>query len=213
MDGGLRRVVGPADGSAGAGLPRAVGSPRCATGTRSAWSRSATAWTPTFPPGKGVGHALRIVRDCLVLPRRGEGTALAPALEFASRAIRRHAIVFVVSDFLSRGWSHAMGLCAKRHDVIAVRLLTPELALPDAGLVRVRDPESGVAAVIDTSSPRVRAAYAQRVADWRAQTERALRRANVDRMDVPVPTERGKDVIAGPILKFFRMREARGVKR
>jgi len=164
-------------------------------------------------PRKGVGHALRIVRDCLALPARSHRTNLVPALELASRAIRRHAIVFVVSDFLTDGYRPALTLCAKRHDVIAVRLLTPELSLPSVGLARVRDPETGVTSLLDTSSARVRAAYADRVDRWRARTERDLRRANVDRMDVPVPREGGKDLIAGPILKFFRMREQRGAKR
>jgi uncharacterized protein (DUF58 family) len=164
------------------------------------------------PPKKGVGHALRIVRECLALPGTTPGTALAPALEFATRALRRRAIVFVVSDFLASGWSHAMTLCAKRHDVIAVRLLLPELALPEA-LLRVRDPEGGGTAVLDGTSARVRTGYGARVAAWRTRTEEALRRAKVDRMDVPVPRAPGKDLVAGPILRFFRMRELRGTKK
>ncbi len=164
-------------------------------------------------PRKGVGHALRIVRDCLALRARSNRTNLVPALELASRAIRRHAIVFVVSDFMTDGYQRALGLCSKHHDVIAVRLLTPELSLPSVGLARVRDPETGAESLLDTSSAKVRAFYADRVADWQRRTERDLRRLNVDRMDVPVPREGGKDLIAGPILKFFRMREQRGAKR
>lgn len=164
-------------------------------------------------PGKGIGHALRIVRDCLALPGRSVGTAPASALEFAARTVRRRAILFLVSDFLSDGWQQALALCARRHDVIAVRLLLPELAQPEAGLVRVRDPESGATTTIDWSRPRVRAAYARRVADWRLRTERDLRHAKVDLMDVPVPRVRGKNMVAGPILRFFRMRELRGAKR
>ena len=165
------------------------------------------------PPKKGVGHAMRIVRDCLALPGGSPRTDLAPALEFASRVLRRHAILFVVSDFLSDGWQHAMGLCARRHDVIAVRLLTPEMKPPDAGLMRTRDPETGRERVIDWSSPRVRAAYAARMQAHSTRTEADLRRAKVDLMDVPVSRERDKEMIAHPILRFFRMRERRGAKR
>ncbi|MHC4548758.1 MAG: DUF58 domain-containing protein [Planctomycetota bacterium] len=165
------------------------------------------------PPNKGVGHALRIVRDCLALPGRSARTDLAPALEFAARVLRRHAILFLVSDFLAGGWQHSLGLCARRHDVIAVRLLTPELAPPEAALLRARDPESGHETVIDWRSPRVRAAYAARVATRRTQTEDELRRAKVDLMDVPISRERDLDMVVRPILKFFRMRELRGTKR
>ena len=165
------------------------------------------------PPQKGAGHALRIVRDCLALPGAGTGTDLRPALEFASRVVRRRAVLFLVSDFLADGWQHALALCARRHDVVAVRLLPPELAPPASGLMRVRDPESGRETVVDWSSARVRAAYAERIASRNRAIEEDLRRAKVDRMDVPISRERDPNIIARPILKFFRMREARGMKR
>ncbi len=165
------------------------------------------------PPKKGNPHALRIVRDCLALPGAAAGTDLAPALRFVGRVLRKRAIVFVVSDFLAGGFERALSLCARRHDVIAVRLLAPELAPPDARLMRPRDPETGRACVVDWASPRVRRDYATRVATWRAACDDAMRRAGVDRMDVPLPRTRHKDAIAGPILSFFRMRELRSTKR
>lgn len=164
-------------------------------------------------PRKGVPHALRLVRDCLVMPAASVRTDMEPALEFTARGVRRHAVVFLVSDFLTDGWQRSLAVCARRHDVIAVRLLSPELDLPLRGLTRVLDPETGVTRVIDAGSRRVRSAYRERVAAWRAQTERDLRRAQVDRMDVSVPLRRDPEAIARPILRFFRMRELRGAKR
>lgn len=165
------------------------------------------------PPRKGIRHVLRIVRDCLALPGSSTGTDLAPALEFASRAVRRHATLFLVSDFFGAGWERALGLCARRHDLVAVRLSSPELAPPDAGLVRVRDPETGRTHLVDWASARVRAEYEERILAWRRRTEEALRRAEVDLMDVPVPLARDREAVARPILEFFRMREQRGAKR
>jgi uncharacterized protein (DUF58 family) len=165
------------------------------------------------PPAKGAGHGLRIVRDCLALPGSSARTDVAPALEFASRVVPRHAVVFVVSDFLADGWQDALSLCARRHDVVAVRLRVPELAPPRTGLLRVRDPESGAEQVVDWRSARVRAAYEERVADWQRRTDEGLQRARVDLMDVPVPRDRDIDAVARPIVRFFRMREARGAKR
>ena len=169
-------------------------------------------------PAKGVGHGLRIVRDCLALRGRGRGTQIAPALEFVSRVVRRRAVVFLVSDFLGGGWRDTLNICARRHDVIAVRLLAPELLPPAslsraAGLLRVRDPETGAEAVLDWRSRKVRSAYADRVTAWREETEDDLNRAKVDRMDVPITRHLDKDMVARPILKFFRMREMRGAKR
>jgi uncharacterized protein (DUF58 family) len=165
------------------------------------------------PPKKGAGHGLRIIRDCLALPAGSVRTDPGPALGFVAKAVRRRAIVFVVSDFLGGDWADGLARCARRHDVIAVRLLSPELAPPDAGLARLRDPETGRETVVDWSSARVRAEYARRVAAWRARTDEDLRRAKVDRMDVPVPRVPDRNAIATPILRFFRMRELRGTKR
>ncbi len=173
------------------------------------------------PAKKGAGHALRIVRDCLALSGSSARTDLVPALELAARVVRRGAILFLISDFLFGGFGKELALCARRHDVIAVRLLGPELEPPfvaggvagGAGLMRVRDPESGEETVVDWGSPRARAAFAGRVAAWRAEIAEELRRAQVDRMDVRVPREPDRDAIARPILRFFRMRELRGEKR
>lgn len=164
-------------------------------------------------PKKSVGHVLRIVRDCLALPGTDEPTDLVPALEYAATVLRRRATLFLVSDFFSSGWRRAMTLCARHHDVIAVRLLTPELSAPKAGLMRVRDPETGATQVIDWHSRRVRTAYEQRVAQWKRQTELDLRHAEVDKMDVPVPLTEDSGAVARPILRFFRMREQRQAKR
>jgi uncharacterized protein (DUF58 family) len=170
--------------------------------------------TQIVPPRTGAGHALRIVRDCLALPTTEGASALAPALELATRVVRRGAIVFVLSDFLGAGWREPLARCARRHDVVAVRLLVPELVAPPAGgVLRVRDPESGAVALADFSSARVREAWSQRIAAWRRRTEEELARARVDHLDVRVDRRPDRETIVRPILDFFRMRELRGAKR
>lgn len=170
------------------------------------------------PPRKGAGHVLRIVRDCLALQPTSSGTDHGPALDFVATVQRRRAVVFLVSDFLAdpqqaARWTGTLSRCARRHDVVAVRLLPPEWAPPRAGLLHVRDPETGRTRWIDTGSAAVRAAWARRAARWRDASADALRRAGADLMDVPVPRTPDPDMVAGPILRFFRMREMRGRKR
>ncbi len=166
------------------------------------------------PPRKGKGHALRIVRDCLWLPRSTGGTALGSALDFARTAVRRRAVVFLLSDFLAEGHAGPLRLCARRHDLVAVRLLPPEaMAPPRAGLLRLRDPEGGAASVFDWRSRTLRQAYGDRLAAWDQRLRDQLRRARVDLVDVPLPATPDRDAVARPILRFFRMRELRGSKR
>ncbi|MCA9319742.1 MAG: DUF58 domain-containing protein [Planctomycetes bacterium] len=164
-------------------------------------------------PRQGSGQALRIVRDTLALRSAGRGTALPAALEEIRRVQRRHAIVFLVSDFLGDGWQDGLARCAQAHDVIAIRLLPPELAPPTAGMMRLRDPETGAARLVDWRHAPSRAAYIERVAAWRSGAEAAMRRAGVDRIDIEVPRTADYDAIARPLLGFFRMRELRGAKR
>jgi uncharacterized protein (DUF58 family) len=165
------------------------------------------------PPRKGTRHAMSIVRDCLALPAEQSGTDLSSALDLASRVLRRRTTLFLLSDFFAHDWHDALALCARRHDLIAVRLQVPELADPPTGLVRLRDPETGHSMMVDWSNRQARRAYAAKVVAWQTQTALHLRRAKVDLMDVPVPLTPDPNAIARPILKFFRMRELRGAKR
>jgi uncharacterized protein (DUF58 family) len=164
------------------------------------------------PPQKGSSHVLRIVRDCLALESRAIASDLAPALEFAVRGLRR-TVLFLISDFLVRPAERVLASCALRHDVVAVRLTSPEVAAPRAGMMRIRDPETGAIDVVDWSDAGVRARYEQRVLAQRRETEQMLGRCGVDLMEVPIPRQAQRDSVARPILGFFRMRERRAAKR
>ncbi|MFQ5382444.1 MAG: DUF58 domain-containing protein, partial [Dehalococcoidia bacterium] len=114
-------------------------------------------------PQGGVRHVLRVVREVLGSEPETAGTNIASALEYLSGVQRRRAIVFLISDFLSSGFDRQLRALARRHDVIAVRVREEiDARLPDAGLVVLRDPESGEEREIDSSSPAVRRAYS----DW-----------------------------------------------
>ena len=163
-------------------------------------------------PGRGLGHALRIVRDVLALPASTGRADPARALAFATRTVHRRAVAFLCWDGLARADSPAWAAAARRHDLIAVRLTSPEAVSPPDRLVRVVDPATGREALLDGRSPRVRARVAAVLAAHRAAVEDDLRRARVDLLDVSIPKAPGGDAIAGPILSFFRMRELRGAK-
>ena len=162
------------------------------------------------PPRKGLRHVLGIVRDCLALRGQGRGTAMTPALEFAARVVGRRSVLFLVSDFMGdEDWRTAVTLCAKRHDVVAVRLFVPELTAPEHGLVALVDPESGQREIVDWGSRRVREAWTQRVAACRDRVARDLTRAGADLLDVEIPREVDEESIVRPILEFYRRRAER----
>lgn len=161
------------------------------------------------PARKGRRHVLRLIREAWAQERVGNGTDLGLALDHTGRVLRRRAVVVVVSDFFGPVPERQLRVLSRRHDVICVRVRDPRSEeLPKAGLLRLRDPETGAEVAVDTGSARVRAELARRVAAERARFDEVCKRAGVDRFDVPT---RGS--VADSIVRFFRMREQRGRKR
>lgn len=164
-------------------------------------------------PKKGVGQALRLLRDTLATPPTAGRSDLVAALRMASAVVRRRSIIFVVSDFLADGWKSALTMCARLHDVVAVRISLPEIDDPPRAVTAMVDPETGDRVVADFADPSVRKIYADGVQKWRNASRDAFRRAAVDVVDVRVPKRRRADFVVGPIVGFFRMRAERGEKR
>ncbi|MDB4871289.1 MAG: hypothetical protein JWL97_2293 [Gemmatimonadales bacterium] len=162
-----------------------------------------------IPPRKGRRHVLRIIRDLLAFEPVGRGTDMVTAIDYVARMLNEHAIVFIVSDFLEADIDHPLKLLAQRHDVVAVTVEDPsERLLPDIGVARLIDPETGETFEVDTSSPLVRDSYSQRVSAEREARKHLLRRLAID--EVAVRTEAG---VVEPLLRFFRARETRSRRR
>jgi uncharacterized protein (DUF58 family) len=157
------------------------------------------------PPRKGRRHALRLMRDLLVFEPVGTGTDLVGALQYAGRMLAHKAIIFVVSDFQTGDLEQPLKLLAQRHDVVAVTVDDPsEGELPNLGMARFVDPETGQTLDVDTSDPEVRARFAAAVAEEVAARRHLLRRLAID--EIPIHTDGG---VVDPLIKFFRARETR----
>jgi len=161
------------------------------------------------PPRKGRRHALRLIRDLLVFEPEGRGTDVAGAADYLIKMLGHKAIIFMVSDFMSPAIERPLKLLAQRHDVVAVTVEDPsEVVLPDIGLARLLDPETGETIDVDTSDPEVRAVYESTVAAEREARKKLLRRLAID--EVPVRTDGS---IVEPLFRFFRARETRARRR
>jgi uncharacterized protein (DUF58 family) len=161
------------------------------------------------PPRKGRRHALRLIRDILAFEPKGAGTDIGGATDYLIKMLSHKAIIFLVSDFQSEGVERPLKFLAQRHDVVAVTVEDPsELVLPDVGLARFVDPETGQTVDVDTGDPLVRAAYDALVAEDREKRRRLLRRLAID--EIPVRTDAG---IMEPLLRFFRTRETKARRR
>lgn len=158
------------------------------------------------PPRKGRRHVLRLIRDLLGYEPRGAGTDIAAALNYLTKMLTHHTIIFLISDFVAPGLERPLKILAQQHDVVAVSVEDPsERVLPDIGLARVTDPETGETIDVDTSDPDVRAQFERTVEAERDARRQLLRRLAID--EIPVRTDAP---IIEPLLKFFRTRETQG---
>ncbi len=134
-----------------------------------------------IPPKKGRSHILRIIRELIYHEPRGRRTNLALPLRYLNNVIKKRSIAFVLSDFITTGYDEALRIAAKRHDVIGFMLYDRhEKDLPDAGLLSVRDRESGETFLMDTSSTTLRSVYQNRFNERLQGYKQSFARSNAD---------------------------------
>lgn len=113
-----------------------------------------------IPPLKGRKHILRIIRELLDFTPGSRKTNLDEPLRFLTNAIKKRCTTFIISDFMVTGFEEALKIASNKHDIVALKVFDPlEQRLPDIGLVKVSDAETGEEKWIDTSSVSTRAAY------------------------------------------------------
>jgi uncharacterized protein (DUF58 family) len=158
-----------------------------------------------IPPRKGVSHVLRVIREVICFKPEGRGTDIPGALEFLNRISTRRTVVFILSDFYAPHLKTSLSIANRRHDLVAITLMDPvEFNLPDIGLVKLEDAESGKPYLIDTSDSQLRKEYHHRSVKKFEERNRLFNSTQVDHIDLRT------DVPYLPILtKFFRMREQR----
>lgn len=139
-----------------------------------------------IPPKKGRKHILYIIREMLDFKPESRKTDIGGAMEFFTRVMKRRTTAFVLSDFYDRhDFFKQMQIANNKHDVMAIQVYDKwAKALPDVGLVKVADAESGHEMYVDTSSKKVRAAHARYWIERQQMLKDTLSRANVDWVSV-----------------------------
>lgn len=160
-----------------------------------------------IPPKKGRANFYRIVREMLYCEPKGRGTNIPAALGYVSKLTKRRAIIFIVSDFIeeSRAGTIEGIKRLKSNDVIAARVLDPrDLELPDVGLLRVENPETGEQIIVDTSDEKIRKKYSALALEKDAEMKKNFKTLGVDLIDIST----GESAVE-PLVKFFKLREKR----
>lgn len=116
-----------------------------------------------IPPKKGRKHILFIIRELLNFTPKNNGTNLSIPLQYLTDAIKKRCTTFLISDYIDdKDYSKALSIANNKHDVSAIQVYDKRDAqLPNVGLLRICDLESGVERWLDTSSARVRQAHSR----------------------------------------------------
>ncbi len=158
-----------------------------------------------IPPKKGTSHILRIIRELLDFKPESNGTNIAEALRYLTNAIKKRSIAFLISDFMDEGFEKAVQIANHKHDLIAIRVTDKvETQIPNVGLVRMKDAETGRMRWIDTGSKAVRRAFEDWSTKKRLELDILFNRLGVDMAKVYT----GEDYVR-PLMNLFRKREAR----
>lgn len=155
-----------------------------------------------IPPLKGRKHILRIIRELLDFSSVSDRTSLDEPLRFLTNAIKKRCTAFIISDFLVPDFEEAMRIASNKHDIVALKVFDPlEQNLPNVGLVKVADSESGEEKWIDTSSSAARNAYEKWWNNHMEMIKNIFKRCGVDSAELRTDLDYVK-----PLIKLFESR-------
>ena len=138
-----------------------------------------------IPPKKGKTHVLRIIRDLIEFKPEHKKTNIQLALKYLTSVIKKRSIAFVISDFMDSDFSDALKIANKKHDLIALQIYDKrEQELPNVGLIKFLDAETGIQKWIDTSDKNVRTAFSARGKKRDAYLKDVFNKSGVDAANI-----------------------------
>jgi uncharacterized protein (DUF58 family) len=139
-----------------------------------------------IPPKKGRKHILYIIRELIDFKAESQKTDIKQALEYLTNVQKRRCTAFILSDFIdAKNYKDTLTIANRKHDVVAIQIYDRRLSdLPDVGLMKVKDAETGYEQYIDTSSRRLREAHKNWWTERQEKMHRIFNMCNVDSVSV-----------------------------
>ena len=139
-----------------------------------------------IPPKKGRKHILYIIREMLDFQPESKRTDVKQAIEFLSSVQKRRTTAFILSDFYVRNdFQQSLQICNRKHDVVAIQVYDIRAKeLPDVGLMKVVDAETGFEQYVDTGSRKLRQSYQRYWMGRQAELSETFNKSNVDHVSI-----------------------------
>ncbi len=156
-----------------------------------------------IPPKKGRKHILYIIREMLDFHPESKRTDVKQAVEFLSSVQKRRTTAFILSDFYVRNdFQQSLQIANRKHDVVAIQVYDQRAReLPDVGLMKVVDAETGFEQYVDTSSKRLRESYRKYWQSRQSQLLETFNKSNVDNVSIAT-----NDDFVKALLMLFKQR-------
>ena len=134
-----------------------------------------------IPPKKGKKHVLHIIRELLVFEPASNQTNIGEALKYFTNAIKKRSTAFIISDFIDSGFERTLTIANNKHDIAAMQVYDiREAELPDVGLIKVKDAETGERIWVDTSDKRLRTSYKHKWNERQLALQKTFKQSGVD---------------------------------
>ena len=158
-----------------------------------------------IPPKKGKTHILRIISEIYDFHPQHNGTNIGEVLKYFNNVVKKKSIAFLISDFMNTGFSDALKIAGKKHDLIGLHVYDErEAELPDMGLTRVIDTESGQEIWVDTSDKKLRDNYAKLFKENQAQLKSLFGKSGSDLVSI-----RTDESYIIALMNMFKRRESK----
>ena len=155
-----------------------------------------------IPPKKGKKHVLHIIRELLVFEPVSNQTNIGEALKYFTNAIKKRSTAFIISDFIDSGFERTLTIANNKHDIAAMQVYDiREAELPDVGLIKVKDAETGERIWVDTSDKRLRTSYKHKWNERQLALQKTFKQSGVDSVTMST-----SDDYVRALMKLFKLR-------
>jgi len=155
-----------------------------------------------IPPKKGKKHVLHIIRELIDFQPESHKTDVAGALRYFTNAIKKSSTAFIISDFIDKNFERDLMIANRKHDIVALQVFDiRETELPNVGLIKLKDAESGERIWVDTSDKRLRTTYKHAWGENQLALQKSFTKSGVDLVSMST-----SDDYVRVLMKLFKMR-------
>lgn len=155
-----------------------------------------------IPPKKGKKHVLQIIRELIDFKPESDQTDIGLALRYFTNVIKKSSTAFIISDFIDSNFDKVLQIANRKHDIVALQVYDiRETELPDVGLIKLKDAETGTRIWVDTSDIRLRKTYKHAWGERQLALQKCFTKSGVDSVSMSTSEDYVK-----ALMKLFKMR-------